>query len=121
MLLNGISPSGKTIQIPITNVYYILMFYINIIFLNLIKEKGFSWEPKRNMVVNLNNENFCKVFKIFYQKVLKYVLINKLTVYAISIISEQKVNTTFKVNTTSEKETFKMKRSKNPKVLVASL
>ena len=48
MLLNGTSPSGETIQIPITNVHYIPIFHINIVSLDLIEEKGFSWEPKRS-------------------------------------------------------------------------
>jgi hypothetical protein len=111
MLLNGMSPNGETIQILVTNMHYIPTFHINIVSLDLIEEKGFSWEPKRNMVVNPNGEDFCKVFRMFCQKVLEYVPVEEPTAYA---ISEQ-------VNTTSEKETPEKKRSKSPKVSVVSL
>ena len=101
MFLNGTSPNSETIQILITNVHYILMFHINIIFLDLIEEKGFSWEPKRNMVVNPNSKDFCKVFRIFHQKVLKYVPIDEPTTYAILIIHEMKRSKSLKVSVVS--------------------
>jgi hypothetical protein len=78
------SPNSETIQILVTNVYYILIFHINIISLDLIEEKGFSWEPKWNMVVDPNGKDFCKVFRMFCQKVLEYVPVKEPTVYAIS-------------------------------------
>jgi hypothetical protein len=93
------SPNGETIQIPVTNMYYIPIFHINIISLDLIKEKGFSWEPKQNMVVNPNGEDFCKVFRMFCQKVLEYVPVEEPTVYA---TSEQVDATSEQVDATSE-------------------
>jgi hypothetical protein len=63
------------------------------------------------MVVDPNGEDFCKVFRIFCQKVLEYVPVKEPTAYA---TSEQ-------VNTTSEKEISEKKTSKSPKVSIASL